>query len=148
VGFLKELLVPVLFAGFLAVLYFDTADLPKESVLFPHILMVVMPVFAGLMLLTEYRQRKARSLLANSADGDAADAPRGWAFHARPMLVAGLTAGYLALFILTNFLIATSIFLVSSMLVFRVHWLKAAIIGVAFTGTLYAIFHFGFNIRI
>ena len=147
-GVLSELLVPALFAVFWAIFYFETADMPRESVLFPHILMVVMPILAVPLILVEVRRRKARGAAANAPDDEEEAVPRGLAGQVKPVLVVGLTGGYLVLFMLTNFLISTTVFLAGSMITFRVHWLKAAIIGLGFSFALYAVFHLGFKIRL
>ncbi len=146
-GILKELIVPVLFAVFWGVFYFETADMPRESVLFPHILMVVMPVLAALIFLVEVRRRKALGAPVKAPETDESR-PRDLASQVKPALVVGFTAGYLALFMVTNFLVSTTVFLAGSMVAFRVHWLKAAIIGLGFSFTLYAVFHLGFKIRL
>ena len=145
-GVLRELVVPALFAVFWVVFYFETADMPRESVLFPHILMGVMAILAALMVLVQVRRGKARAP-ATSADNDEAG-PRDLASQVKPALVVGLTAGYLVLFMVTNFLVSTTVFLAGSMVAFKVHWLKAAIIGLGFSFSLYAVFHLGFKIRL
>ena len=145
-GVLRELVVPALFAVFWGVFYFETADLPRESVLFPHILMGVMAILAALMILVEVRRRKALAPAANADDDEAR--PRDLASQVKPALVVGLTAGYLVLFMVTNFLVSTTVFLAGSMVAFKVHWLKAAIIGLGFSFALYAVFHLGFKIRL
>jgi hypothetical protein len=146
-GVLRELLVPALFGVFWVVFYFETADMPKESILFPHILMGVMSVLAVLVIFVEVRRSKARTTVANAPDDDEAQS-HFLAGQGKPALMVGLTAGYLVLFMVTNFLISTTVFLAGSMVVFRVHWLKAAIIGLCFSFALYAIFHLGFKIRL
>ena len=147
-GVLSELLVPALFAVFWGVYYFETADMPRESVLFPHILMVVMPILAVPLILVEVRRWKARGVAVNAQDDEEETVTRGLAGQVKPAIVVGFTAGYLALFMLTNFLVSTTVFLAGWMVSFRVHWLKAAIIGFGFSFTLYAVFHLGFEIRL
>lgn len=146
-GVLRELVVPALFAVFWGVFYFETADMPRESVLFPHILMGVMAILAALIIIAEVRRGKARATAANAPANDEAR-PRDLASQVKPALVVGLTAGYLVLFMVTNFLVSTTVFLAGSMVAFKVHWLKAAIIGLGFAFALYAVFHLGFKIRL
>ena len=147
-GVLRELVVPVLFAVFWGVFYFETADMPRESVLFPHILMGVMAILAALMIVVEVRRGKAPAAPANLPDDEEEARPRDLASQVKPALVVGLTAGYLVLFMVTNFLVSTTVFLAGSMVAFKVHWLKAAIIGLGFSFSLYAVFHLGFKIRL
>lgn len=147
-GVLKELIVPALFAVFWAIFYFETADMPKESVLFPHILMVVMPILAVPLILVEVRRAKERKAASDDPDDEEKAIPGGLASQVKPALVVGLTGGYLVLFMLTNFLISTTAFLAGMMITFRVHWLKAAVIGLGFAFALYAVFHLGFKIRL
>jgi hypothetical protein len=150
-GVAKELVVPALVAVFWVIYYVRTLDAPMESVLFPKFLMVVMPLLAVMILVREYRNVRSQDTTAGTkALGKGGETP--WSSMLRelekPGIIVGSTAGYLVLFVLTNFLISTTVFLAVVMVLLKVPWTKAVIVAVAFAFTLYAVFGIGFEVQI
>ena len=139
--FIKELFIPAVVVVYGISYYLATNHLAEESVVFPYFLLALMPLFIVLIVLGEYR--KAR--YAKAAEGDGTAGPEGASMDAvlvyrNPAILIGTAAVYLLLFVLTNFLVSTTIYLFLTMAILRVPWIKSAIIAAGFTFALYYIF--------
>ena len=139
--FVKELLIPAVVVAYGIAYYLATNRLAEESVVFPYFLLVLMPVFIVLIVAGEYR--KARQ--AKASQGDVPSATEGSFADAvlvyrNPAILIGTASVYLVLFVFTNFLVSTTVYLFAAMTILGVRWLKSAIIAGAFTFALYYIF--------
>ncbi|MDP6788213.1 MAG: tripartite tricarboxylate transporter TctB family protein [Rhodospirillales bacterium] len=139
--FIKELFIPAVVVVYGISYYLATNHLAEESIVFPYFLLALMPVFIVLIVIGEYRKEKD----AKAAQGDGPIAVAGSLADAvlvyrNPAILIGTAAVYLLLFVLTNFLVSTTIYLFLTMAILRVPWIKSAIIAAGFTFALYYIF--------
>ncbi len=136
-GVLKEAFVPLVVCVYWLVYFLSTRGLPRETTVFPYFLMVVMPLVGVMILIGEYRKTR-------STDPKDAGKRRSLSEFAvtlkNPAILYGLSVFYLILFIYTNFLISTTVYLTGTMMIFKEPWLKSAIIGVGLAVSLYVVF--------
>ena len=125
---LKELLVPVFFGVFSVVYYLTTNSFAPQSIVFPYAVMAIMPVLAVLIVFSEYR--KSRS----------SPAPEPTVSLVKPAIIFGLSSAYFVVFIFTHYLVATAIFLATTMISLKVPWRKSVVIAVLFSVFLYVVF--------
>ena len=136
--FIKELFVPAVVVGYGVAYYFTTNHLAEQSIIFPYFLLLLMPVFIVLIVVGEFgKARAAKADAPVAAGGSLADAVL---VYRNPAILIGTASVYLLLFVFTNFLVSTIIYLFATMTILRVAWLKSAIIAAAFTFSLYYIF--------
>ncbi len=141
----KELLVPGIVFIFGLLFYVETRGYPFESLVFPWFLMGIMPVLAGLVLFAEFR----RQVAAGDSEGDEAAVSAALLRELRaPAILVAACVGYLIVFTFTNYLIATALFLATTMLVLGVRWLPAVIIAGLFSFSLYFVFGILFEVPI
>jgi hypothetical protein len=134
---LKEAFIPALTCLYGLVYFMTIQELPRESTVFPYFLMILMPFLGIMILIGVYRKsRKAE-------EKPAAQGPSLFQFIVslkNPAIIYGLSIAYLVVFIFTNFLISTAIYLTGTMIIMREPWLKALIIGVGFSVALWVVF--------
>lgn len=135
-SFAKELIVPGAVVVFWVAYFVDTWGMPAQTTVYPYFLMIAMPLI-GLGVLFEVRRKPS-----------AAAEPISLESLRRPGMILGLSLAYLVLFALAGFLIASILFLVASMLAFRVRLQVALAVAVLFTGSLYLLFTEIFVLRI
>ena len=136
-GVLKEACIPLVVCVYWLVYFFTTRGLPRETTVFPYFLMVMMPIVAVMILIGEYR--KTRGI--DPKDTGKRQSLTEFAVALRnPAILYGVSVLYLILFIYTNFLISTTVYLIGTMLIFKEPWLKSAIIGVGLAVSLYVVF--------
>ena len=141
---LKECIVPGLMLVFGVAYYFKTTGLPDETLLFPHFLMWIMPIFVGLMLLTSFRQKNK-----NEKEAKELSSLKHFFIEIKgPALLIFMSAGYIVLFSLTGYLPATVAFTFLTMILLKVHWLQAIMVGTGFTLILYFVFAILFEVPI
>ena len=132
----KELIVPGVVVVFGLAYAVDIHGLPTESTVFPYFLMILMPLLAVLIMLQEWRYQRA------TATGEAPDAA-GEAAHPSlkaPLIVLSASVGYVALYAVCHFLIATFVYMVAVTMIFGVKPLKAAVIAAGIAGSFYVLF--------
>ncbi len=141
---LGEVWVPVIVLVFGAAYYHATRELPELSVAFPRFLMVLSLVLIAVILAKEWRNgRNAPDVGTQNLSFTAA-----LVVFRNPMIVLGSAVLYLVLFIATNFVIATVVYLTGSMVALRVHWANAIVIACGFTFSLYGVFGYLFEVQI
>ena len=134
---IREIFVPGIIVVFGLVYYLSVHDLPRHSTLFPYFLMIVMPLLIVMIFIQEYRERKPR--------GEEPDYPQNavkttlMEFKAPAVIFAG-SIGYLLVFSLAGFLVASPLFVFFIMVYFRINPVRSAITSVVFTATLYVVF--------
>ena len=134
---IREIFVPGIIVVFGLVYYLSVHDLPRHSTLFPYFLMIVMPLLIVMIFIQEYRERKPR--------GEEPDDPQNavkttlMEFKAPAVIFAG-SIGYLLVFSLAGFLVASPLFVFFIMVYFRINPVRSAITSVVFTATLYVVF--------
>lgn len=139
-----ELLVPGIVVVFGVVYFFTVRGLPQESTVFPYVLMLLMPILAVLILLQEYRKGRGETESATEAGGKRVVS--GWEGIKAPAVVFGGSVGYLAIFSLSNFLVASFVFMGFIMIYFGIKPVKSAVISVLFTATMYVVFGQAFSV--
>ena len=140
-GRLSELLVPGIVLVFGVVFHVETAGYPFESLVFPWFLMGILPVLAGLVLFTEHRRQA-------SAAADRGTSASLLAELRAPAILLSACVGYLLVFRVTGFLVATVLFLALTMIALGARWPVAGIVAVAFSLSLYAVFGVLFEVPI
>ena len=145
---LKEFLIPGLVFVFGAVYFVQTDCLPFETVLFPHFLMWLMPILAALILLAEVRRKAHRTDEADETEENPEGSTSLLAELKKPGLLLAMCIGYVVVFSLTGFLVASIVFLVLTMILLRVHWLKSMVIATVFSLSLYLVFGVVFEVPI
>ena len=136
-GVLKEAFVPLVVCVYWLVYFLTTRGLPRETTVFPYFLMVMMPIVAVMILIGEYRKTRG----TDPKDTGKRQSLTEFAVTLRnPAILYVLSVLYLILFIYTNFLISTTVYLAATMLIFKEPWLKSAIIGVGLAVSLYVVF--------
>lgn len=141
---LGEVWVPVIVLVFGAAYYHATRELPELSVAFPRFLMILSLVLIVVILAIEWRKgdTASRATAQKTSFTTALIALR------NPAIVLGSAVLYLALFMATNFTIASLVYLAGSMFALRVHWAKAIAIACGFTFGLYGVFGYLFEVQI
>ena len=136
-GVLKEAFVPLVVCVYWLVYFLTTRGLPRETTVFPYFLMVMMPIVAVMILIGEYRKTRG----SDAKDTGKRQSLTEFAVTLRnPAILYGVSVLYLILFIYTNFLISTTVYLTGTMLIFKEPWLKSAMIGVGLAVSLYVVF--------
>ena len=141
---LDELWVPAIVVIFGATYYAVTRGLPELSIAFPRFLMVLIALLAIVIVATELRRSHRR----DSSGAAARPLPQRVADLRNPALVFGTAVIYLALFVASNFVVATIVYLAGTMMVLRLRWSRAVVIAVAFTLGLYGVFGYLFEVQI
>ena len=144
-GVLKEAFVPLVVCVYWFVYFFTTRGLPRESTIFPYFLMVVMPLIAIMILIGEYR--KGRGSHIEETENKASFTNTVLSFK-NPATLYVLSILYLVLFIMTNYLISTTIYLIGTMIVFKEPWRKSIVIGIGLSVSLYLVFGVLFKVPI
>ncbi|MCG8543797.1 MAG: tripartite tricarboxylate transporter TctB family protein [Alphaproteobacteria bacterium] len=141
---LGEVWIPAIVLVFGVAYYHSTRGLPELSVAFPQFLMVLMPILAAVIFVSESRKGDG------SHDPSMQPTSFGTALIAlrNPAILLGSAILYLALFVATNFIIATVTYLATTMVALRVHWTKAIAIACGFTFGLYGVFGYLFAVQI
>jgi hypothetical protein len=144
-GVLKEAFVPLVVCIYWLVYYLTTKGLPKESTIFPYFLMVIMPFMAIMILIKEYRERRG-------VNPDPTKKRRSFEeialSYKNPAILYLLSILYLILFIFTNYLISTAIYLIGAMIIFKEPWHRSIVIGVGLAISLYVVFGVIFKVPI
>ncbi len=129
--------MPGILVVFGVIYYFSVHDLPKLSTAFPFFLMIVMPLLIVMMFLQEYRERSARGSdaddLENAVEKTLVDLKA-------PAVVFTGSIGYLLLFSLAGFLVASSSYVFFIMVYFGIKPVRSALTSVVFTAALYVVF--------
>lgn len=141
---LGEVWVPVIVLVFGVAYFHATRELPELSVAFPQFLMVLSLVLIAVILVKAWRAG------GNTPDIEAQQLSLTEALlvFRNPMIVFGSAVLYLGLFIATNYVIATLVYLTGSMVALRVHWAKSVAIAFGFTFGLYGVFGYLFQVQI
>jgi len=139
---LGELWVPAFVFVFGVAYYHSTRDLPALSSAFPRFLMFLLPTLAVAIFVTERLRGRAEAAAKPISFGSVVFALR------NPIIVLGSAVLYLAVFMATNFFVATLLYLICAMVALHVPWLKAGAIALGFTSGLYGIFGYLFNVQI
>jgi hypothetical protein len=125
-----ELLVPALVALFGSVYFVSVRELPRESTVFPHTLLIGMLVLGVLVLAREA-----------GGDGATREAGAGWmAGLGRPALILAGSVGYLLLFQSAGFVVAGCAFMAVMMLLLRIRPWVALLLPLPFVGGMYLLF--------
>ncbi len=134
---IREALVPGILVVFGVIYYFSVLDLPKHSTVFPFFLMIVMPLLIVMIFLQEYRERSARGRDGDDPENAVEKAPVD--FKAPAVIFAG-AIGYLLLFSLAGFLVASASYVFFIMVYFGIKPVRSAVTSVVFTAALYIVF--------
>jgi hypothetical protein len=126
-----ELLVPGIMVVFGVIYFFSMRGLPQESTVFPYVLMVLMPILVVLILVQEFH--RGRGETASEAEKD-----RGRI--AAPGVVFLGSIGYLVIFSLSHFVVASFVFMAFIMIYFGIKPAKSFIVSAVFTGAMYVVF--------
>jgi hypothetical protein len=151
-AFWVELLVPASVAGFGVAYFFNTQDLSRQTVFFPHTLMVVMAGLVAFVLVSEWASRRSPTRGREAG----AREPRGGPLDVRvilmsqrnPIFIIVSSGAYLALISLVGYFVATIAFISLSLLYFRVSLTRSLAIGLLFPGALFIVFVVMFGIRV
>ena len=134
---IKETLVPGILVVFGVIYYLSVQDLPKHSTVFPFFLMIVMPLLIVMIFVQEYRERPAHGSDADDPKNAVEKAPA--EFKAPAVVFAG-AIGYLLLFSLAGFLVASFSYVFFIMVYFGTNAVRSAITSAVFTAALYVVF--------
>lgn len=128
---LGDLLIPTAGMLFAVTYYALTYDLPAESRVFPHFAVVVILAFGSILLAQTFL---GRAMLDRGE-------PPSHGGRSRVPLLYGLTAGFVALFWLVDFLVASLVFLFVAQVLLGQPKIKSALIAAGVTAGFYGIFH-------
>ena len=139
---IRETLVPGIVLIFGVVYYLSIRGLPQESTVFPFFLMGLMPILVVLIMAQEYRKSIADQ--AETVEPEKAPArktPTGArvGFKA-PAIVFGGSIGYLIVFSLLGFLVASFAYVFFIMVYFGNKPIKSAVTSALFAAALYIVF--------
>ena len=134
---IREALVPGILVVFGIVYYLSVRDLPKHSTVFPFFLMIVMPLLIGMIFVQEYRERSAHGSDADEPKNADKKAP---ADFKAPAVIFGGSLGYLLLFSLAGFFVASVSYVFFVMVYFGINPVRSAITSGLFTAALYVVF--------
>ena len=134
---IRETLVPGILVVFGVIYYLSVHDLPKHSTVFPYFLMIVMPLLIVMIFVQEYRERSAQGSDADDPNSAVKTAPV--EFKAPAVVFAG-AIGYLLLFSLAGFLVASFSYVFFIMVYFGTNPVRSAITSAVFTAALYVVF--------
>ncbi len=134
---IREALVPGILLVFGVIYYLSVHDLPKHSTVFPFFLMIVMPLLIVMMFLQEYRERSARGSDTDDSENAVEKAP---VDLKAPAVVFAGSVGYLLIFSLAGFLVASASYVFFIMVYFGINPVRSAITSAVFTAALYVVF--------
>lgn len=134
---IREALVPGILIVFGVIYYLSVKDLPKLSTVFPFFLMIVMPLLIVMIFVQEYREMSAHG--SDADDPKKADKKALADFKAPAVVFAG-SIGYLLLFSLAGFLVASASYVFFIMVYFGINPVRSAITSGLFTAALYVVF--------
>ncbi len=129
----KELIVPGVVVAFGLAYAVDIRGLPTESTVFPYFLMILMPLLVVLILWQEWRHLRATTTGETAGEDDQPSLKA-------PLIVLSASVGYVALYAVSHFLIATFVYMVAVTVIFGVKPLKAAVIAAGVAGSFYVLF--------
>ena len=110
--------------------------------------MWLMPILAALILLAEVRRKAQRTYEADETEEKPEGSTSLLTELRNPGLLLAMCVGYVVVFSLTGFLVASIVFLVLTMILLRVHWLKSMVIATVFSLSLYLVFGVVFEVPI
>lgn len=134
---IRETLVPGILVVFGVIYYFSVQGLPEQSTVFPFFLMIVMPLLIVMIFVQEYRERSAQESDADDPKNAVKKAPTD--FKAPTVVFAG-SIGYLLLFSLAGFFVASFSYIFFIMVYFGTKPVRSAITSALFTTALYVVF--------
>jgi hypothetical protein len=134
---IKETLVPGILVVFGVIYYFSVQGLPKHSTVFPFFLMIVMPLLIVMILVQEYRERPAAGSDADDAENAV---KKTLADFKAPAVVFAASIGYVLLFSLAGFFVASFSYILFIMVYSGITLVRSAITSAVFTAALYVVF--------
>ncbi len=136
-SWIREALVPGILVVFGVIYYLSVHDLPRQSTVFPFFLMIVMPLLIVMIFVQEYRESPAAGSDADDAENAVKKTPAD--FKAPAVVFAG-SIGYMLLFSLAGFFVASFSYVFFIMVYFGINPVRSAITSGVFTAALYVVF--------
>lgn len=125
----------------LALLLTVSMKLPKDSSIFPNMLIIGLTILNTSVLLKGINKTKSMR-----SEGTVVN-PIRWEIIKVPLIVFTFIVGYILLFRLTNFYIATSIFMIVLMKFYKVQsWKTVILVTLVFNVFIYLGFSIGLNV--
>lgn len=137
----QDVYISIFIYAALAFLLTVSMKLPKDSSIFPKMLITGLALFNTSVLLKGIKKTKLMR-----TEGTAVN-PIRWEIIKAPLLVFAFTVGYIVLFRFTNFYVATTIYMIGLMKFYKVQSWKAIIfVTLIFNLFIYLGFSVGLNV--